>query len=82
MDILALDAFNTGDKTYIQFENESDARSGFDALQTVLKAKSLGNPSMYEEPVVLEGTDDEIAAAMSHLSRVDSEESVKYIRTL
>ncbi len=61
---------NTGDKTYIQFENESDARSGFDALQTVLKAKSLGNPSMYEEPVVLEGTDDEIAAAMSHLQEL------------
>ena len=25
---------------------------------------------MYEEPVVLEGTDDEIAAAMSHLQEL------------
>ena len=61
---------NIGDKVYIQFDNESDARSGFDALQAILKAKSLGNPSMYEEPVVLEGTVDEVADAMSTLQEL------------
>ena len=61
---------NIGDKVYIQFDNESDARSGFDALQSLLEATSLGNDSMYEEPVVLEGTVDEVKVAMATLQEL------------
>lgn len=61
---------NTGDRVYIQFPNEADARSAFDALQSLLEAQALGNESMYEEAVVLEGTVDEVADAMSHLQEL------------
>ena len=63
-----------GDKVYIQFDNESDARSGFDALQAILEAKSLGNESMYEEPVELENDEtviiEAVTDAMSHLQEL------------
>ena len=58
------------DKVYIHFNNEADACHAFDCIETCIKALRLGNDEMYEKPVELEGTVDEVAEAMSRLQEL------------
>lgn len=58
------------DKVYLHFNNEHDARCALDCIEIYIKALRLGNDEMYEEPLELEGTVDEVAEAMSHLQEL------------
>tara|TARA_R100001594_G_scaffold118454_1_gene153770 strand:+ start:597 stop:935 length:339 start_codon:yes stop_codon:yes gene_type:complete len=58
------------DKVYIHFNNEDDARHALDCIELCMEVQRVGNDEMYEKPVELEGTVDEVAEAMSHLQEL------------
>ena len=63
--------FITGhDKVYIHFNNEADARHALDCIERMIEAMRLCDESMYEQPVVSEGTVDEVKVAMATLQEL------------